>query len=119
MEFHLFGIKTRDTKQEATGDVGSKGLSPSESGSGLTLTKFGSKALDTTSSDERRNLSLTLTLKQVRAVEVAKKRLEQRLEFLRWEQEHLQPLLERVALEAAENLQLPEFTLVHEDPSDI
>jgi len=81
-----------------------------------------SGTIDKASNDKGENLNnkhnVTVILRQVRAAEVAKFALKQRFERIEFEEKHLKPLLERIALEAGSNLELPSYDII-EHSSDV
>jgi hypothetical protein len=64
------------------------------------------------------SVNINTRLRQARALMVAQFAFQQRLDRIAWEEETLKPALERLALEAGENLEIPEFVITHEDHSD-
>ena len=52
-----------------------------------------------------------LAMRQARAAMVAEFAFKQRLERLQWEEEVLNPELERLAIAAGQNLEIPEFVI--------
>jgi hypothetical protein len=73
----------------------------------------GNSTEETTTGKEY-GLNLQTKLRQARAAMVAEYAFKQRLERIEWEEAVLKPTMERLALEAAETLQIPEF-IIHED----
>jgi hypothetical protein len=60
------------------------------------------------------SVNVTTKLRQARALMVAEFAFKQRLERIEWEEEVMKPALEKLALEAGENLEIPEFIVTHE-----
>lgn len=61
-----------------------------------------------------------LSLRHARAALVAEFSFKQRLERIQWEEEVMKPELERLAIAAGQNLEIPEFSIIEtdEDPED-
>ena len=58
-------------------------------------------------------MNVKTRLRQARAVLVAQYAIEERLRRIQWEEEVLNPTLEQLALNAGDNLQIPEFIIEH------
>ena len=52
-----------------------------------------------------------VSLRQARAALTAEFAFKQRLERIRWEEEVMKPELERLAIAAGQNLEIPEFVI--------
>lgn len=64
------------------------------------------------------SVNIKTRLRQARAVLVAQYAIEERLRRIQWEEEVLNPTLEQLALNAGDNLQIPEFIIEHADHSE-
>lgn len=64
------------------------------------------------------SVNIKTRLRQARAVMVAQRAIEERLARIEWEEGVLLPTLEKLALEAGDNLEIPQFVIEHGNSSE-
>lgn len=63
-------------------------------------------------------MELSTALRQARAAMVAEYAFKQRLERIQWEDEVMKPALNKLAMDAGERMEIPQFVIEAEDSTD-